>query len=63
MKKADLALYAGKADGGGAFRFFEPEMEAWAHRRRALEVGLRSALENNEIQVVFQSSRSPRRSA
>jgi diguanylate cyclase (GGDEF)-like protein len=54
MKKADLALYAGKADGGGAFRFFEPEMEAWAHRRRALEVGLRSALENNEIQVVFQ---------
>ena len=54
MKKADLALYAGKAEGGGRYRFFEPEMEAWAHRRRALEVGLRSALENNEIQVMFQ---------
>jgi diguanylate cyclase (GGDEF)-like protein len=54
LKKADLALYAGKADGGAAYRFFEPEMEAWAHRRRALEVGLRSALDNKEIQLMFQ---------
>jgi len=29
-------------------------MEAGAHRRRALEVGLRSALDNGEIQVMFQ---------
>ena len=54
MKKADLALYAAKADAGATYRFFEPEMESWAHRRRALEVGLRSALENNEMQLVYQ---------
>jgi len=63
LKKADLALYAGKADGGATYRFFEPEMEAWAHRRRALEVGLRSALENKEIQVMFQPQVDLRRGA
>ena len=54
MKKADLALYSAKADGAGTYRFFEPKMEAWAHRRRALEIGLRTALENGEIRLVFQ---------
>ena len=54
MKKADMALYSAKADGAGTYRFFEPKMEAWTHRRRALEIGLRSALENGEIHVVFQ---------
>ena len=54
MQKADLALFAAKADGAATYRFFEPQMEAGAHRRRALEVGLRSALDNGEIQVVFQ---------
>jgi EAL domain-containing protein (putative c-di-GMP-specific phosphodiesterase class I) len=54
MKKAELALYVGKADGAATYRFFEPEMEAGAHRRRALEVGLRSALDNGEIQVMYQ---------
>jgi diguanylate cyclase (GGDEF)-like protein len=54
MKKADMALYSAKADGAGTYRFFEPKMEAWTHRRRDLEIGLRSALENGEIHVVFQ---------
>src|SRR6185369_7701928 len=54
MKKADMALYSAKADGGGTYRMFEPEMEAWAHRRRALETGLRSAIDNGELFVVFQ---------
>ncbi len=54
MKQADLALHAAKADGAATYRFFEPEMEAWAHRRRALEIGLRSALNKGEIQVEFQ---------
>jgi predicted signal transduction protein with EAL and GGDEF domain len=43
-----------KADGAGTYRFFEPKMEACTNRRRALEIGLRSALENGEIHVVFQ---------
>jgi len=54
LKKADMALYSAKADGAGTYRFFEPEMEAWAHRRRALEVGLRSAIDNRELHLVFQ---------
>ena len=54
MKKADLALYAAKAEGVSTYRFFEPEMEAWANRRRALEIGLRSAVENGEMFVMFQ---------
>jgi diguanylate cyclase (GGDEF)-like protein len=54
MKKADMALYSAKADSAGTYRFFEPKMDAWTHRRRALEIGLRSALENGEIHVVFQ---------
>ncbi len=54
MKKADMALYAAKADGAATYRFFEPEMEAWAQRRRALQVGLRSALNNGEFHLVFQ---------
>jgi diguanylate cyclase (GGDEF)-like protein len=54
LKRADLALYKAKAAGGGHFMFFKPEMEASAHRRRALETGLRSALDNGEIEVMFQ---------
>jgi diguanylate cyclase (GGDEF)-like protein len=54
LKKADLALYAAKAEGAGTYRLFEPEMEAWAHRRRAMEIGLRAALENGELHVAFQ---------
>jgi diguanylate cyclase (GGDEF)-like protein/PAS domain S-box-containing protein len=54
LKRADLALYRAKAAGGGTYRYFKPEMEASAQRRRALEIGLRSALDNGEIKVLFQ---------
>jgi diguanylate cyclase (GGDEF)-like protein/PAS domain S-box-containing protein len=54
LKKADMALYAAKADGAATYRFFEPKMEAWAHRRRALEIGLRSAISNGEFHVAYQ---------
>lgn len=54
MKKADMAMYSAKAGGAGSYRLFEPEMEAWAHRHRALEVGLRSAIANGELDVVYQ---------
>jgi diguanylate cyclase (GGDEF)-like protein/PAS domain S-box-containing protein len=54
LRSADLALYRAKANGGGCFRFFEPEMQANAQRRRALHTGLRSALENDELTLVYQ---------
>jgi len=44
MRNADLALYRAKGDGRGAFRFFEPEMDAEMQERRILERDLRQAL-------------------
>ena len=54
LQRAELGLYAAKKDGTGNCCFFEPAMEAGAHRRRALEDGLRSALKNGEMQVAYQ---------
>jgi diguanylate cyclase (GGDEF)-like protein len=54
MKNADLALYRGKADGRGAYRFFEAEMDAKMQTRRALESDLRKALTREEFEVFYQ---------
>jgi diguanylate cyclase (GGDEF)-like protein len=54
LKNSDLALYGAKADGRGAYRFFEPEMNARMQRRRALEADLRNALENGELALHYQ---------
>ncbi|WP_295849956.1 EAL domain-containing protein [Tardiphaga sp.] len=44
LKKADLAMYAAKADGRGTYRFFEAVMEARLMARRALESDLEQAV-------------------
>jgi diguanylate cyclase (GGDEF)-like protein len=54
MKNADLALYRAKADGGGAYRFFEPQMDARMRARRALELELRKAIVNREFELLYQ---------
>jgi diguanylate cyclase (GGDEF)-like protein len=54
LKKADIALYRAKEDGRGAYRFFEPEMDARMQRRRALELDLRRALALNQFEVHYQ---------
>ena len=54
LKSADMALYRAKADGRGAYRFFEPEMDALMQARRMLEVDLRKALVNGEFEVYYQ---------
>ena len=54
MKNSDLALYRAKAEGGGRFCFFTPDMAAAARRRRELEGDLRKALERGEFFLVFQ---------
>jgi len=54
LKSADMALYRAKAEGRGTCRFFEAEMDAWLQRRRALEMDLRTALANRELELHYQ---------
>jgi diguanylate cyclase (GGDEF)-like protein/PAS domain S-box-containing protein len=54
LKNADMALYRAKAEGKGAFRFFEPEMDARVQARRMLEMDLRTALRLQSFQVHYQ---------
>ncbi|MBZ8133192.1 bifunctional diguanylate cyclase/phosphodiesterase [Afifella sp. IM 167] len=54
LKNADTALYRAKADGRGAYRFFEPGMDARLQARRALELDLRTALAKDEFELYYQ---------
>jgi diguanylate cyclase (GGDEF)-like protein len=54
LKNCDLALYRAKSDGRGVYRFFEPEMDAKMRKRRELELDLRAALTNNELELFYQ---------
>jgi diguanylate cyclase (GGDEF)-like protein len=54
LKNADMALYRAKSDGRGAWRFFEPEMDARARARRKLELDLRSALASDAFVLHYQ---------
>ncbi|MBN9563459.1 MAG: EAL domain-containing protein [Alphaproteobacteria bacterium] len=54
MQNADLALYRAKQDGGGAFRFFKPEMDWRLQQRRELERDLREAAARGEMEVHYQ---------
>jgi diguanylate cyclase (GGDEF)-like protein len=55
LKNADLALYRAKSDGRNSYRFFEPDMDRELRLRRALEVGLQSAVANGEFEAYYQS--------
>jgi len=54
MRNADMALYRAKADGKGTYRFFEPEMDARAQARRRLEIDLRTAIAEEQLEVHYQ---------
>jgi diguanylate cyclase (GGDEF)-like protein len=54
LKNADMALYGAKDDGRGAYRFFEPEMDARMRQRRELEMDLRNALASGEFELHYQ---------
>jgi diguanylate cyclase (GGDEF)-like protein/PAS domain S-box-containing protein len=54
LKNADIALYRAKADGRSNFRFFEPAMDTRLQSRRDLEIALRSALVNHELELHYQ---------
>jgi diguanylate cyclase (GGDEF)-like protein len=54
LKHADLALYGVKADGRGAYRFFEAAMDERANARRRLETDLRQAIEHGQLELNYQ---------
>jgi diguanylate cyclase (GGDEF)-like protein len=54
LKNADIAMYRAKADGRGTYRFFEPEMDRLIQSRRALEIDLRRALTNGQLELYYQ---------
>jgi len=54
LKKADMALYRAKADGRGAFHFFEKAMDEQLQARRGLELDLRRALLAGEFELFYQ---------
>jgi diguanylate cyclase (GGDEF)-like protein/PAS domain S-box-containing protein len=54
IANADLALYRAKSDGGRTYRFFLPVMRAQAQARRELDVELRRAFAQGELELHFQ---------
>jgi len=54
LRNADMALYRAKESGRGSYHFFEPGMDAKMQERRALELDLRKALENGELELYYQ---------
>ncbi len=54
LKCADLALYRAKQDGRGCLRFFEPAMDLKVRELRTLELELRHALKNDELELHYQ---------
>ena len=54
LKNADMALYRAKSDGKGVHRWFEQGMDARLQQRRRLELELRQALPNGELELFYQ---------
>ena len=54
IKNADAAMYCAKDSGRNAFRFFTDEMNAEVMERLTLEHNLRSALEKQQLFLVYQ---------
>lgn len=54
VKNAELAMFRAKERGRGSFRFFTDELHDRVMGRMTMEKGLRRALENQELSVVYQ---------
>jgi diguanylate cyclase (GGDEF)-like protein/PAS domain S-box-containing protein len=54
IANADLALYQAKSEGGRTFRLFMPILRAQAQARRGLDLELRRAFAENELELYFQ---------
>ncbi len=54
LRQADMAMYEAKSAGGGAFRFFDPGMQAAVDATTSLETDLRFALARHEFELWYQ---------
>jgi diguanylate cyclase (GGDEF)-like protein len=54
LNRAGAALLGAKAQGGGAYRFFEAAMGAEVRHRRQIEHGLRHAVAGGELELAYQ---------
>lgn len=54
LKSADMALYAAKDAGRGAYRFFSTSMAEKARRKQEIEHDLRIGIGRNELEVHYQ---------
>lgn len=54
LKNADVALYLAKAEGRGAYRFFEPEIDSYVAQRRMVELELRNARPTEDFELHYQ---------
>lgn len=54
VKRADLALYAAKAQGRSSYAFFDPRMMTEIETRHRTECELRKAISNNELELHYQ---------
>lgn len=54
LKCADMALYRAKSMGRGTHAFFEPEMAGRLKVRRSLELDLRRALAEDQLELHYQ---------
>ncbi len=54
LTKADLALYRAKSGGCGNYRFFKAEMGEQLEQRQRMEVDLKRAMEEDQIDLLYQ---------
>jgi predicted signal transduction protein with EAL and GGDEF domain len=54
IRNADAAMYHAKQNGGNTYGFYTPEMNADAVDRLLLKSELRSAIQRNEFELLYQ---------
>ena len=61
LKNADIALYQAKSIGGATFAIFDPAFSYQMQNRRQLELDLRVALAENQLELFYQPIRDVKR--